>query len=157
MRGSRWPQPRRRRPWPPEASSWFGVPPWAGAGAGLEDGRLGVAAEDLLQRVHDLALARMNTSAVEEMRHEVGFGCCLLLEDAEGGLDLPGVASGADGLDAADLLGFEGRVDAQDRVLVVVALGVLVDADDDPPAGVDLALELIACVGDLALGEVLLD
>src|SRR3954454_2365561 len=121
MRGSRWPQPRRRRPWPPEASSWFGVPPWAGAGAGLEDGRLGVAAEDLLQRVHDLALARMNTSAVEEMRHEVGFGGCLLLEDAERSLDLPGVAASADALHAADLLALERGVDPQDRVVVVVA------------------------------------
>ncbi len=30
-------------------------------------------------------------------------------------------------------------------------------ADDDPPARVDLALQLVRRVGDLALGEVLLD
>ena len=40
---------------------------------------------------------------------------------------------------------------------LVVALGVPVDADDDPPSGVDLALQLVGRVGDLALGEVLLD
>src|SRR3954465_1511477 len=112
------------------------MPPWDGAG--LEDGRLGVAAEDLLQRLHDLAFGRMNTSAVEEVRHEVGVSGRMVLEDAERGRDLPGVASGADGLHATDLLALQRGVDVQDGVLVVVALGVAVDADDDPPPRVDL-------------------
>src|SRR3954451_5097186 len=129
------------------------MPPGDG-GAGLEDGRLGVAAEDLLQRLHDLALGRMNTSAVEEVRHEVGVGGRMLLEDAERGRDLPGVAPGTDGLHAADLLALERGVDVQGRVLVVVAFGMTVDADDDAAPRVDLALELVAGVGDLALGEV---
>src|SRR3954452_23528915 len=103
------------------------MPPWDGAG--LEDGRLGVAAEDLLQRLHDLAFGRMNTSAVEEVRHEVGVGGRMLLEDAERGRDLPGIAPGAYGLDAADLLALERGVDVQGRMLVVVALGVAVDPD----------------------------
>src|SRR3954470_762275 len=132
------------------------MPPGDG-GAGLEDGRLGVAAEDLLQRLHDLALGRMNTSAVEEVRHEVGVSGRMLLQDAKSGRDLPGVAPSAYRLDAADLLALECGVDVQDRPRVVVALGVAVDADHDPPAGVDLALELVAGIGDLALREVLLD
>ena len=39
----------------------------------------------------------------------------------------------------------------------LVGLAVLVDADDDAPARVDLVLQLEGGVGDLALGEVLLD
>src|SRR5258705_6504920 len=101
------------------------MPPWDGAG--LEDGRLGIAAEDLLQRLDDLALCCVNTSTVEEVRHEVGVGGRMLLEDAERGRYLPGVAPGANGLDATDLLALERGVDVQGRVLVVVALGVAVD------------------------------
>src|SRR3954452_19980345 len=104
------------------------MPPWDGAG--LEDGRLCIAAEDLLQRLHDLAFGRMNTGTVEEVRHEVGVGGRMLLEDAESCLDLPGVAPGADGLHAADLLALQRGIDPEDRVVVGVALGVAVDADD---------------------------
>src|SRR5258705_4284270 len=98
------------------------MPPWDGAG--LEDGRLGVAAEDLLQRLDDLALGCVNTSAVEEVRHEVGVGGRMLFEDAERGRDLPGIAPGANGLDTTDLLALEGGIDGQDGVVVVVAFGV---------------------------------
>ena len=51
--------------------------------------------------------------------------------DGERSLDGGGVAAGADGLHAVDLLALERRVDAQDLELAVVALGEVVDADDD--------------------------
>ena len=66
-------------------------------------------------------------------------------------LDGGAVAACADGLDAADLLALQCRVDPEDRCLVVVALEEVVDADDDPLLRVDLGLELERGVGDLAL------
>src|SRR4051812_1445972 len=42
---------------------------------GLEDRCLGVVAPDLLERLDDLPLGRMNPRGVEEERHEVGVGC----------------------------------------------------------------------------------
>ena len=48
-------------------------------------------------------------------------------------------------------------IDAVQLQRALVGLGVLVDADDDAPARVDLGLQLVGGVGDLALGVVLLD
>src|SRR5690242_20242725 len=39
---------------------------------GSEDGRLGVGAEDALERLDDLALRRVRAGAVEQRLHEVG-------------------------------------------------------------------------------------
>ena len=73
---------------------------------------------------------------------------------AERPLDRGAVAPGAGGLQAADLLALERRVDAQDleRLLALLLEGV--DADDDPPPLVHLALVGERGIGDLALREV---
>src|SRR5215217_2284421 len=95
----------------------------------LEDGCLGVGAEDRLQGLDDLALAGVYARAVEEVRHEVVVVARRgLLELGEGGLDGLGVAAGADALHAVDLLALQRRVDPQDLDLPVAALGVGVDA-----------------------------
>src|SRR3712207_885284 len=53
------------------------------AAGSLEDGRLGVGAEHLLQRQHDLALARMRAGAVEQRLHQVRLALGGLLERGE--------------------------------------------------------------------------
>src|SRR5215216_1770959 len=89
----------------------------------LEDGRLGVGAEDFLQRPHDLALGGVYARAVEEVRHQV---VVVLrgrrLQRRERPLDGGAVAARAHRVHAADLLALERRVDAQDRRPAVVAL-----------------------------------
>src|SRR5215212_7471124 len=93
--------------------------------------RLAVVAPDRLERLHDLALTRVDGRAVDEDRHQV------LVLDGRGGaqprelrLDGRAVATGADGLQPAELLALERRVDAEDLRLARVALGEPVDADD---------------------------
>jgi hypothetical protein len=63
----------------------------------------------------------------------------------------------AHGVDAVDLLALERRVDAEDLDLVLVLVAERVDADDDALAAVDLRLQLVGRVGDLALREEVLD
>ena len=60
--------------------------------------------------------------------------------------------------EAVDLLALQRRVDAQDLDLAVVALGEVVDADDDPPARSRISCwRVVRGVGDLALREAALD
>src|SRR5205807_3902461 len=123
-----------------------------------EDRRLGVAPEDLLQRLHDLALRGVGAGAGEQRLHEVALLVGgVLAQGGERGLHGGGVAAGAHGVQARDLLALERGVDAQrgDGLLPVEL--VAVDADDDALAGVDLALVSEGGVGDLALGVVALD
>src|SRR5262249_10866886 len=82
----------------------------------LEDRRLGVAAEDGLERVDQLALSRLGAGGGEQRLHQVralprGGGT----DGAERLLDGDRVAACADGSDAVDLLALEGRVDLEDR------------------------------------------
>ena len=92
----------------------------------LEHRGLGVGAEHVLQRVDDLTFAGVNPRGVQEVRHQVlGLVGRGLLQRRQRALDLGAFALGADGLDAPDLLALQRRVDAQDRRLGVVALGVL--------------------------------
>ena len=65
----------------------------------------------------------MRASSVEQRGHQVRLGGSLLADPAQRGLDVGGVAAGADALDAVDLLALQGRVDAQDLDLAVAALG----------------------------------
>src|SRR5215218_5798052 len=126
-------------------------------GVWLEDGGLGVGAEDLLETGDDLALGGVYARAVEKVRHQVGVARGGLAQRGQGGLDRPGVAAGADGLHAADLLALEGRVDVVQLELALAALGEVVDADEDAVAAVVLLLEGVGGVGDLALREAALD
>src|SRR5438132_195986 len=81
----------------------------------------------------------------------------LLAQCGQRSLDRGAVTPGAYGLEPPDLLGLERGIDAQrgDRLLPLEL--VAVDADDDPLAGVDLALVGEGGLGDLALGVVALD
>jgi len=99
----------------------------------------------------------VGAGGVEQRRHEVLLGGGCLTDALELVFDGGGVAAGADGLDAADLLAFQGGVDSEDLDLPVAALGVAVDADELACAAVVFLLELEGGVGDLALGEAALD
>src|SRR3954471_8742594 len=120
------------------AASFFIREVLPAGGASLEDGRLGVVAPDLLERLDDLPLGGVHPGGVDEVRHEVRVGRrCTLLQDAERLLNLPGVAARADALDAIDLLALQRGVDAQGRELLLALVAVAVDADHDPLARVD--------------------
>src|SRR5436190_15862511 len=79
-----------------------------------EDRRLRVGAPDVLEGFDDLALAGMGAGGVEQCGHQVLAGCRGLTNAMELPLDGGGVAAGADGLDAVDLLAFQGGVYAED-------------------------------------------
>ena len=83
---------------------------------GLEDGGLGVVAEDLLQRLDDLALAGVRAGAREQRLHQVALGVRgVLAQLGERALDRGAVALGARALQAVELLALERGVDAQRR------------------------------------------
>ena len=82
--------------------------------AGQKTGRLGVGAQDLLERLDDLAFGGVRAGAVEERGHQVASSVRpRLAQLAERLLDRGGVAARADGLHAVDLLALERRVDAE--------------------------------------------
>ena len=95
--------------------------------------------------------------ALDQHGHQVRLGRGRGAQLGQPALHLGAVAARADGLHAADLLALHLGVDAMDRRLAVVALGVAVDADDDLIVIVDLLLQLERRVGDLALRVVALD
>src|SRR3954470_5736185 len=112
----------------------------SGYGPFLEDGSLAIRAEDGLEGLDDLALRRVYAGAVEQVRHQVaavvGRG---LLQPGQLALDRRAVTARPHRLHAADLLALEGGIDAKDLDLALLALGVLVDADEDPLVGVVVA------------------
>src|SRR5919106_2374864 len=126
--------------------------------AASEHRRLRVRAEDLLEGLDYLPFTGVYASAGQQVRHQVALlvrgGSLELGQRPFDGLAL---APGAHGLHAADLLALELGIDAQDLELGVAALAVAVDADHDPLTAVDLALEVVGRVGDLALRETALD
>ena len=77
-------------------------------------------------------------------------------EPRESGLGGRRVSPGPELANTRDLLPLELGVDAEDRGLLAVR-NELVDADDDPLAGLDLALVAERRLGDLGLEEVLPD
>ena len=95
----------------------------------------------------------MGPGALDQDRHEVvalvGSG---LLERGKLRLDVGALAARADAVQPLDLLALQRGIDVQDRRLTVIPFGERVDADDNPPAGVDLTLKCVAGVRDLALG-----
>src|SRR3954454_18261909 len=148
---------------PSDAGRWCQLPGRARVGSagdryGLEHRRLAVVAPHVLKRHDDLALGAVRARRVEQVRHEVlALAGGRLAQARELALDAGAVAPRPDRRDALDLLALERGVDPQRRDLPVVLVAVGVDADHPAPAGVDLGLELEARVGDLPLGEVLLD
>src|SRR4051812_29820409 len=122
-----------------------------------EDRGFGVRAPDLLQRLDHLALGGARAGAVEQPRHEVLLRRRRAAQLGQRALHARPVAARPRGLQPADLLALQRRVDVQDRRLAVVALGVAVDADHDLLAGVDALLQLERRVGDLPLRVVALD
>ena len=96
---------------------------------------------------------------VDERRHQVALGVGgvgpHLFEHASDGI---AVTVGPHGLQPLDLLLLLLVCDLEDvEIVVVVALGEPVDADDDASAAVDLALELVGGVGDRALEPAVVD
>src|SRR3954469_11014074 len=124
----------------PRRKATGGLPPSGPAPS--EHRRLGVGAPDLLERLHHLALGGMRAGALDQRRHQVRLGVRAPAQLGEGALHRGPVTARADGLQAADLLALERRVDVQDRRLAVVALGVAVDADHHLGALVDALLQL---------------
>src|SRR3954452_18672167 len=113
----------------PRMKATGGLPP------SLEHGSLGVGTPDLLERLDHLALGGVRAGALEQRGHQVGLGVRAPAQLGQRALARRPVAARADGLQAADLLALERRVDVQDRRLPVVALGVAVDADHHLGAG----------------------
>ena len=96
---------------------------------------------------------------VDQGRHEVDLRIGGLPGQPGEGLGHRGVVTVVtDRVEPLDLAGLVLVGDLEDVELVlVVALGEAVHADDRAPVGVELALQLVGGVGDLALEPVLLD
>src|SRR5260221_14770629 len=122
-------------------------------GGSLEDGRLGIGAEDFLHRRDHLPLGGAGARRLENRRHQVGLAPRRLLQLCQRALDRGPVAASPRRPQAAGLLAFERRVDAEDRGRRLVLLGEVVDADDDAAALVDPPLGGEGGVGELALRE----
>src|SRR5436309_2372777 len=131
---------------------------WAPVGGTSVHGRFAVRAPDVLQRGDDLALARVGARAFEQRRHEVDMGARrALAQGPEAGGDRYSITPRAHPLQPIELLALKRRIDPQRRDRRV-ALGLeAVDPDHGALQRVDLGLQLVACVRDLALREVLLD
>src|SRR5918911_4712776 len=80
----------------------------------LEDRRLGVGPEDLLERGHDLALAGVRARALDDRLDQVGVARRRLLEPPERRLDLRAGAARAHRREPPYLLALERGVDPQD-------------------------------------------
>src|SRR5262249_33432254 len=121
--------------------------------------RLDPAAEDVGERVDHLAERAIRARAVDERGHQVDLGVGGFGADArERAGDRVVVAFAPHLFEPAALLLLDLRTDAQRRRRrFVVAFEEAVHADDDVPARVQLALELVRGVGDLALVPALLD
>src|SRR5215467_3637757 len=123
----------------------------------LEDRRLAPGAPGGAEDVAHLAEGGVGAGGGDDRLLEVRVGLGGAAELGERGFDRTAVASGAQRLDALDLLLLERGVDAQDLERRLVLLLIAVYADDDALLGLDLGLVAVGGVGDLALHEVLLD
>src|ERR1035437_5389497 len=98
----------------------------------LKYGGLQIVPEDLLQRLHDLALGRARAGAVQQRVHQVAIGMRRrLAQRCKRALHLGSLAARARGPQALKLLALKRRIHAQgrDRLLVV-----LHEEGDAPPA-----------------------
>ena len=91
--------------------------------AAQKTGRLGVGAQDVLQRLDDLALGGVHAGAVEQGSASGSRRAAAASRSAASAASTAGaVAARAHGLHAVDLLALERRVDAQDLDRPLVAL-----------------------------------
>src|SRR5947209_2102579 len=125
----------------------------------LERRRFGVAAEHSLERRDHLALGRLGSGSVEQMRRQV---LALIASRPLESLERRGcgrlIAALTSCPDTRDLLLLELRVDSQDwEPLSIVAFGVCVDPHHLALTGLDLLLIAERRVCDLALRESPLD
>src|ERR1700730_5975217 len=123
----------------------------------LEENRLPVDAEDLLERGHDLPLGGVGLDAVEQVRHQVLRSTSRRLQLLQPAGDTRMVAPRPYGLQAAYLALLGLRTDVQGGKVCAVAVLVGIHPHDDPLVRLELALELEGGVGDLALEEPVLD
>src|SRR5207248_2796301 len=123
-----------------------------------DNGVFGPTAEDRCQGPDHLADGRVGMGRFDESGHEVGFGGGGVAFDApEGGLDGVEVAGPLGLGQPLELVLLDLGSDGQDRRPALVAFGEGVGADQDAAAGVELALELVGRLRDLALEPALLD
>src|SRR3954453_16007 len=121
--------------------------------------RLDPSPEHIGERVDDLAERCVRAHRIDEGRHEVDVGLRGIGAYAgEGGLDARGIALTLYLLQPAALFLFHLGSDAEDRRgRGGVTVEEPVDTHDHVPTGVDLSLELVGGVGDLALIPAFLD
>src|SRR3954447_6435328 len=125
----------------------------------LEDRRLAVTAEDVGHRVHGLADGCVRTRRVEQRGHHVDLGVGGIGAQPGGGpVDGLRVAVGLHRREPLELLLLALPTDLEDvRRRLVVALQEAGDADHRVAAVVELALEVVGGLRDLALIPALLD
>src|SRR5436309_2137431 len=112
----------------------------------------------MAKHIGDLAERHRAADRLEHRRHEVVVAARRALYGRERLLGRGLVALIAHGLDVLDLRALDLVRDLERRDAIALALvDVLVDADDGALPRVDLALELVRRVGDLALRVALLD
>ena len=125
-----------------------------------DDRDFDVTTEHRAERGHHLAERRVDADGVDQRRHQVDLGVGGVGARARRSAASTAAWSRAGGPASSrlQLARFVLVGDLQQRDLVlVVALGEGVDADDDATAGVEAPLELVGGVGDLALEPVVLD
>src|SRR6185503_15899768 len=124
-----------------------------------ENRRLAPGAEDLAQHVHHLAQRRVGLGALHEGGHEVHRRAGVDADAVERLAHLGGAARPAQlaQLAAALALGLVADLEHLEAVVLLVRLHELVDAHDDLPARLQLALVLVGRLADLALEPALLE
>src|SRR3990170_8797377 len=137
---------------PPPVATW----PAALARRSDHD-RLALLPEDAAQHVADLAEGDVALHALDEHGHQVGFRPGRLVQPLQHLLRPAAVPLGADALQALHLALDDLLAHTQDLRPRLLVVGELVHADDGPLPPVDLHLDAVGVLLDLALLEPQLD
>src|SRR3990170_4565347 len=122
-----------------------------------DDDRLALLAEHAAQHVADLADGEVALHALDEHGHQVGFRPRRLVQPLQHLLRPAAVPLGADALQPLHLAPDDLLAHAQDLRPRLLVGGELVDADDGPLPPVDLHLDAVGVLLNLALLEPQLD
>src|SRR6266498_2426147 len=120
-------------------------------GRRLEPGRLGVFAEDVLERADDLSLRAVNPRAVDQQRHEVLVGLRRGLQLLQRRQRTRSIPLGPELTDSVDLSFLGLRRDDQDVDGLVLGVHEPVDSHLHQPTLLVQLLLAIGRVGDLGL------
>src|SRR5919202_6981258 len=124
----------------------------------LEGAELAGLAEGVAQRVRDLAEGAEALDTVQDQRHRIRGPACALLETLQEGPGARLVSTGAHRAEPLDLPFAHRRVDSENLRRNFGFLGLeAIHADDDPLTRLDLTLEAVRRLLNLALDEALLD